>query len=336
MARAPSAASFPAWQLPGSRLSLPGGAARGRCTFSPQPGAAASFPPPAPAAPPRALPGSPGPPPQPPPPPPPPPPGAPPRAPTCWSPPRAGQRRQAAEDAPGRSPTPPAPRRASRASPAPGLPGLADPSLPAGTGRRVARAGASGGGCPARGPAILDAQAAGPAPRTAEGEGRQRAETRGAGERVRRSVHLRAPGPSGKYRGRLLRPRSRPAAYRPPAAAMTPRPRSSATVSAARRRRGRCARPAFPPTRGGGAGRGGAPRWCTPLGESHRVQPRLGLRTRNRRYPWRSWGSRGWALWSRHGCAGIQSGGPGLPAVGAGRARRVSGVRSELLRHPGS
>lgn len=104
----------------------------------------------------------------------------------------------------------------------------------------MARAGASGGGCPARGPAILDAQAAGPAPRTAEGEGRQRAETRGAGERVRRSVHLRAPGPSGKYRGRLLRPRSRPAAYRPPAAAMTPRPRSSATVSAARRRRGRC------------------------------------------------------------------------------------------------
>lgn len=60
MARAPSAASFPAWQLPGSRLSLPGGTARGRCTFSPQSGAAASFPPPAPAAPPRALPGSPG------------------------------------------------------------------------------------------------------------------------------------------------------------------------------------------------------------------------------------------------------------------------------------
>lgn len=170
---------------------------------------------------------------------------------------------------------------------------------PAGAGRRVARAGASDGGCPARGPRSWTPRPRDPRrgrQRGRGGRGRRRA---GLGEPVLRSVHLRAPRPSGKYRGRLLRPRSRPAAYRPPAAAMTPRPRSSATVSTARRRRGRCrlrlpsdvTASAHSPSRRataartpglsgdarGGAGRGGAVAHA-PRGR-HSVRPELGLRT---------------------------------------------------------
>lgn len=241
--------------------------------LSPQPGAAASFPPPR--SPPRALPGSPG------------------RRPLPLALPRAGPRRAPGSAAKAHrgcagplSHAPGAAPGLTGGLPVHGLPGLPDPFLPAGLGRRVARAGASGGGCPARGPRSWTPRPRDPRRRRRRG-GREAAggDARGvAAERVPRSVHLRAPRPSGKYRGRLLRPRSRPAAYRPPAAAMTPRPRASATVSAARRRRGRRrlrlpsdvtawahsplpgarrrrrrrARPASPPTRERGAGPGGA------------------------------------------------------------------------------
>lgn len=252
-----------------------------------------------------------------------------------------------------------APGRASRASPAPGLPGPPEPVL---TGGRGAEGGAGrrlGRRMPRAGPGILDSQAAGPAPRTAEGEGRPRAETRGAASRwPPRSVHLRAPRPSKKYRGRLLRPRSRPAAYRRPAAAMTPRPRASATVSAARRRRSsrrlrlpsdvtasahspsrRAAAARTPGLSANARARGGAA--ARALGRGRRVPARVGPRRGTGRSSLSvlpvaiEWGSWRWALLSLHQCAGIRGRGRGLPAVGVGSTHRVSGVGTELLRHPG-
>ncbi|XP_031207675.1 atherin-like [Mastomys coucha] len=242
------------------------------------------------------------------------PPPPPPRAPTCWSPPRAGHRRQAAKDAPGRSPTPPAPRRASRASPAPGLPGLADPSLPAGAGRRVARAGASGGGCPARGPAILDAQAAGPAPRT---DGRGGGEAAGGDARDRGADPPISSSPGAEAEREV--PRAPPPSALPPRRLSAAGSRHDAKTAIERNRLRRAAPPrslspppperrhrlgSLPfPARGGGgggaharpfcrrasAGRGGAGRWRTPLGEA----TRSGLRAPNLRDLWRSPGAPG-------------------------------------------
>lgn len=232
--KSPKLCSLPASLPPGPavagiRLSLPGGAARGRSTFSPRSRAPRppSRLPAARRAPSRARPAA------------------------APSPSRShvlvpAARRAApprpAEDAPDRSPTPPEPRRASRGprrSPAsPASP--THPYRPAwgggwrGPAPRVEDAprGARDPGRPGRGTRAADGGGGG-----GENAG---GDARGvAAERVPRSVHLRAPRLSGKYRGRLLRPRSRPAAYRPPAAAMTPKPRASATVSAARRRRGR-------------------------------------------------------------------------------------------------
>lgn len=346
----------------GIRLSLPGGAARGRSTFSPR--SRAPRPPsrlPAPRSPPRALPGSPG------------------RRPLPLALPRAGPRRAPGSAAKARrrcagplSHAPGAVPGLAGASPVAGLPGLPDPSLPAGLGRRVARAGASGGGCPARGPRSWTPRPRDPRRRRRRGGG----ENAGgdarevAAERVLRSVHLRAPRLSGKYRGRLLRPRSRPAAYRPPAAAMTPRPRASATVSAARRRRGRrrlrlpsdvtaWAHSPFP-ARGcggggaharpfrrrasagrgrgvagagmgvvgrGGAGPGGGVRTS---GEAAALGRGRSRRVWDQRCPPRSRGAPGGGR-SRLCTAAL-----GQPAVGVGSARRTPRVRPELLRHPGS
>lgn len=210
---------------------------------------------------------------------------------------------------------------------------------------------------PRAGPAILDAQAAGPAPPTAEGGGKAAGgDARGvAAERVPRSVHLRAPRPSGKYRGRLLRPCSRPAAYRPPAAAMTPRPRASATVSAARRRRGRrrlrlpsdvtaWAHSPFP-ARGCG---GGGSAHARPF--RRRVSAGRGLEGRGRAERGGAGRRRAPLRGSRCARAGAQPAGlgPTLPSAVArgsrrwalpsphGTARRAPWVRPELLRHPGS
>lgn len=224
-------------------------------------------------------------------------------------------------------------------------------------GRRVARAGASGWRMPrARG--ARDPGRPGRGTRAADGGrgrgGRGRRRRGSAAERVPRSVHLRAPRPSGKYRGRLLRPRSRPAAYRPPAAAMTPRPRASATVSAARGAAEVADRLRLPsdvtawahsPSRraaeeeeeasvartpglsADARARGGPGRRHGGGGARPFSNPRAPRRSPRVRVSWRR------ALLSPHRCAGTR--GRGLRVrVGRTFPARPEG-RPELLRHPG-
>lgn len=254
----------------------------------------------------------------------------------------------------------PRPRRRARPRGPPRLPaspGLADPSLPEGTGpkggagRRLGRRDA-----PARGPRSWT-----PRPRDPR-RGRRRG--RGGGGRRRAGLGSRSydqfisgrRGRAGSTEGAS----SSPSAL-PPRRLSAAGSRHDAKTAIERNRLRRAAPPrslspppperrhrlgSLPfPARGGGAharpfrrrasaGRGGAePR---PLGKSHWVQRRLGLRTPDPRYPWRSPGA------SEMGRSGHRTDAQGSRAEAEDCLRwepaartGVSGVWPELLRHPG-
>ncbi|XP_063136605.1 collagen alpha-1(I) chain-like [Rattus norvegicus] len=221
----------------------------------------------------------------------------PPRAPTCWSPPRAGQRRQAAEDAPGRSPTPPVPGRVGPHGPRRLPASLASPTRPY---RR-----AQGEGW--RGPAPQ----AEDAPRGARdpgrpGRGTRAADGRGGGEAAGGDVRGWEAGPtissSPGAEGEREVPKAPPPSALPPRRLSAAGSRHDAKTAIERNRLRRAAPPRSPspppperrhrlgslpfPARGGGAhagpfrrrasagrggaGQGGAGRWCPPLGEATR------------------------------------------------------------------